>query len=115
MSEKTLQSRVRERAKRRGWKVNHVGRGIAAFDATGNPIFVTAADPGFPDLMLAKEGHALIWIELKREDGVVSNEQVVWLQLLNRCGCRGIVVRPSDLRLGRVNTILSQGSPIGLV
>lgn len=112
MSEKTLQDRVRDRAKRRGWKVNHIGKGIAAFDRDGNPVFVTAADPGIPDLMLAKEGHALIWMELKREEGTVSPEQWEWLGLLNRAGCRAIVVRPSDLREGRVNAILSQGSPL---
>lgn len=112
MSEKTLQNRVRDRAKRRGWRVNHIGRGIAAFDAQGNPVFVTAADPGIPDLMLAKAGHALIWMELKREAGVVSDEQLAWLQLLNQCGARGIVVRPSDLREGRVNAVLTQGCPL---
>jgi len=68
--------------------------------------------PGWPDLTLAKEGHHLIFMELKKELGVVDDDQLFWLRLLNYCGARAIVVRPSDLREGRVTTILSNGAPL---
>lgn len=112
MSEKTLQSRVRDRAKRRGWAVAHVGKGIAGFDEDRNPIFVTAMAEGWPDLTLAKAGHHLIFMELKRQEGEVEPKQLAWLQLLNETGNFAIVVRPSDLREGRVNVILSAGAPL---
>lgn len=112
MSERTLQDRVVGRAKRRGWKVAHVGRGIAAFDAEGKPIFVTAMSPGWPDLTLAKAENRLVFMELKREQGEVSPEQVMWLQLLNQCGAKAVIVKPSDLREKRVDAILNFGSPL---
>lgn len=112
MSEKTLQDRVVDRAKRRGWRVMHVGRGIAAFDAEGKPVFVTAADAGWPDLTLAKAGHSLLFMELKRENGVIDEKQVEWLQLLNQTGNVAVPIRPSDLRMGRVNAILDGGRPL---
>ncbi len=106
MSERTLQNRVVDRAKRRGWKVAHAGRGIAAFDKAGNPIFVTPMAPGWPDLFLAHPKHGAMAIELKKEEGVVEPEQREWLELLNLCGIPAVVIRPSDLREGRVNAIL---------
>jgi len=107
MSERVLQDRIVDRAKRRGWKVAHDGRGIAAFDASGNPVFVTPMAKGWPDLFLLHErrGESLV-IECKREEGEVEPEQWVWLVLFNRCGIPAVVCRPSDLREGRVNAIL---------
>jgi hypothetical protein len=107
VSERTLQTRVVDRAKRRGWKVAHAGRGIAAFDKAGQPIFLTAMSKGWPDLFLlnVKQRRALA-IELKREEGEVEPEQIEWLQAMNACGVPAVVIRPSDLREGRVNAIL---------
>lgn len=109
MSERTLQDRVVARAKTRGWKVAHAGRGIAAFDKEGQPVFVTPMSKGWPDLFLVNEGQRrAMAIELKREEGVVEPEQLEWLQLLNLCGVPAVVIRPSDLREGRVNAILGR-------
>lgn len=106
MSEKTLQDRVVDRAKRKGWVVKHVGKGIAAFDKAGNPIWVSTAK-GFPDLFCLHRGQRRrLAIELKREAGTYEPGQLEYLQLLNDCGIDAVVVRPSDLRLGRVNAIL---------
>jgi hypothetical protein len=107
MSEQTLQDRVVGRAKRRGWKVAHAGRGIAAFDAQGLPVFVTQMAKGWPDLFLLRpeDGHRLV-IELKKEEGDLEPEQVEWLQAFNACGIPAIMVKPSDLRMGRVNEVL---------
>lgn len=107
MSEKTLQSRVVGRARTRGWKVAHAGRGIAAYDKGGNPIFVTPMAKGWPDLFLLnwKQRRALV-IELKREEGELEPEQLEWLQWFNQCGVDAVVIRPSQLRDGTVNAIL---------
>ena len=112
VNEAVLQSRVIARAKRLGWEIQHVGKGIATFDSNGDPVYVTTGNAGWPDLTLAKAGHRLIFIELKRQDGVVSTEQWKWLGLLNACGARAVVIRPSDLREKRVNAILKFGSPL---
>lgn len=112
MSEKTLQDRVVGRAKRRGWKVAHAGRGwIGGTEEEGGQ-WVTPMAPGWPDLTLAKAGHSLIFMELKREQGEASEEQMTWLVLLNATGNPAIIVRPSTLRRGQVNAILSQGNPL---
>ena len=110
MSEKTLQDRVIGRAKRRNWKVAHAGRGWVGDSEDGQ--WITPMAKGWPDLTLAKEGHALIFIELKREEGVVEDDQWMWLRLLNLTGNHAIVVRPSDLRSGKVTAVLNQGAPL---
>lgn len=106
MSEKTLQSRIVDRAKRRGWDVKHVGKGIAAFDATGAPIFVSTAK-SFPDLFLLHPAQKRpLAIECKKEDGEYEPGQLEYLQLLNLCGIDAVTIRPSQLRDGTVNAIL---------
>lgn len=111
MSEATLQERVRGRAKRRRWEVAHAGRlWLPGKDGDGQ--WMTPMAKGWPDLVLAKEGHRLIFMELKTEQGTVDDEQWKWLRLLNLTGNYAIVVRPSDLRIGRVTTILNEGAPL---
>lgn len=108
MSEKTLQNRVVGRAKRAGWDVKHVGKGTVATDAEGRPIIVSSAK-SFPDLfMLHRVQRRALAIELKREQGDFEEGQLEYLQLLNICGIPAVVIRPSDLRLGRVNAILGR-------
>jgi hypothetical protein len=106
MSEKTLQARAMARAKSRGWDVKHVGKGIAAFDGAGNPIFVSTAK-SFPDLFLLHERQRRsLAIELKRMNGTFEPGQLEYLQLLNLCGIPAVVIRPVDLRNGVLNAIL---------
>jgi hypothetical protein len=112
MSEKTLQERIKGRAKRRGWEVAHAGKGWVGDKSEGDLRMVTQMAEGWPDLTLAKPGHRLIFMELKREQGEVDDKQWYWLQLLNKTGNRAIVIRPSDLREGRVTAILEEGSPL---
>ena len=112
MSEKTLQSRVMGRAKRRGWTIAHAGKGWVGGSDDEKGSWITPMSPGWPDLTLAKAGHRLLFFEFKREQGEVEPEQEVWLQLLNKCGARAVIVRPSDLREGRVKAILDEGSPL---
>jgi hypothetical protein len=106
MSEKSLQSRVIYRAKRRGWTVAHVGRGYVGGDGGR---FVTPMSAGWPDLVLfnpTTKGPKVVAMELKREQGVVAELQYDWLALFNECGIPAVIVKPSDLREGRVDAIL---------
>ena len=102
MSEKTLQSRVVQRAKVRGWVVKHVGKGMTGPDG----VWVSTAK-NFPDLFLLHEGQRrALAIELKKELADYEPGQLEYRQLLNICGIPAVTVRPSDLREGRVNAIL---------
>lgn len=111
MSEKTLQDRVVGRAKRRGWKVAHAGRAWVGDSENGQ--WITPMAPGWPDLTLAKEGHALVFLELKRQDGTVDDDQWTWLRLLGLTGNKVAIIRPEHLRDGTVTAILNQGAPLG--
>lgn len=110
MSERTLQDRIRDRAKRRGWTVAHAGKGWVGNQETGVGQFITPMMPGWPDLFLMNPkqapGRQAIAMELKREDGEVSEEQWEVIRLLNACGIPTVVIRPSNLRLGVVTDIL---------
>lgn len=110
MSERTLQDRFVGRAKRRGWKVAHAGRAWVGDKDTGQ--WITPMSAGWPDLTLAKEGHRLIFVELKRQDGVVDDEQWTWLRLLGLTGNKVAIIRPEHLRDGTVTAILNQGAPL---
>lgn len=111
MSEATLQDRFVGRAKRRGWKVAHAGRAWVGDRENGQ--FITPMAKGWPDLTLAKEGHSLIFVELKRQDGTVDEDQWTWLRLLGSTGNKVAILRPSDLRDGTVTAILNEGAPLG--
>lgn len=109
MPENVLQSRVVGRAKHRKWWVAHAGKGWVGNSETGEGQFITPMHPGWPDLFLLNpngKASKVLAIELKRELGVLSEDQEEVLALLNACGIPAVVVRPSDLRLGRVNAIL---------
>lgn len=109
MSEKTLQNRIVSRAKSRGWKVCHAGRGWVGNLETGEGQFVTPMAPGWPDLFLMNPNAPVkaFAIECKREVGTVEPEQWDMLQLLIACGIPAAIIRPSDLRSGAVNAMLS--------
>lgn len=101
MTERTLQDRVLYRARKYGWKTAHAGRGF-----TPDGMMLTPMSPGWPDLVLAKANRPLIFVELKRELGKPTSEQLEWLQLLNLTGNFAVIWRPSDLREGRIKLIL---------
>lgn len=113
MSERTLQDRVLYRAKKYGWTAAHAGRGWVGGSEEEGGQWVTPMAKGWPDLTLAKPGHTLLFIELKREQGEVDDDQWKWLRLLNKTGNAAIIVRPSDLREKRVDRLLREGSPLG--
>lgn len=112
MSEAKLQTRVLYRARKHGWRVAHAGRGAVSETAEGVKLWITPMADGWPDLSCFKVGHRPVFLELKRELGVVEPEQLEWLQLLAAAGCAVGIIRPSDLREGRVETIFREGSPL---
>lgn len=102
MSERVLQNRVVGRAKRRGWVVKHVGKGLTGAEG----VWVSTAQ-SFPDLFMLHEGQRrALAIELKREKGEFEPGQLEYLQLLNLCGVPAVVIYPHDLRNGNVDAIL---------
>ena len=103
MSEKTLQNRVVARAKRKGWDVKHIGKGLTGADG----VWISTAK-GFPDLfMLHERQQRARAIELKREEGEYEPGQLEYLRLLNVCGIPAVTIRPHHLRDGTVDAILS--------
>jgi hypothetical protein len=96
-SEANFQRRVIDLAHFYGWRVAHFR---PAQNARGDWRTAVAGDgKGFPDLVLVRDG-ALIFAELKRQDGRVSPEQKVWLEELNKTpGVTVCVWRPADWEL----------------
>ena len=61
------------------------------------------SQPGFPDLCCV--GRKVVYLELKRQDGKLTDHQEKWLAALRRAGAEAYVLRPSDLDLvGRILT-----------
>lgn len=83
LSEKRFQELVIAYAKSQGWKVFHT------HDSRKSA-------RGFPDLVLAKTGRSVIFAELKREDGKVTESQQEWIEVLRQTGSRACVWRPGD-------------------
>jgi hypothetical protein len=81
MTEKEFQSQVLELAEATGWLCYH----------TYNS---QRSQAGFPDLVLVR-GHRLIFAELKREKGRLSESQRTWLAALEETA-ETHVWRPSD-------------------
>ena len=55
---------------------------------------------GFPDLVLANPEHKrVIFAELKREKGKVTEDQKAWLKALLDCGQECYVWRPADIEM----------------
>lgn len=97
VSEKEWQAHVLEVAERLGWTWWH--------DAASNRprrCYRCGAGTrgerntkGLPDLLLVR-GDRLIWVELKKQDGVTSTEQRKWIADLRAAGQTVYVWRPAD-------------------
>ena len=67
---------------------------------------VAADGAGFPDLVLAKPGR-LLFVELKSENGRLSQEQARWLAALGLTERAEVKVwRPSDWLGGTIEAVL---------
>ena len=83
MSEAELQQALIDAARKLGWRAYHTHRS-------------TRSDPGFPDLVMVRNGRLLVW-ELKSAVGQLSEPQRLWLDEFTRCdGVDVRVVRPAD-------------------
>ena len=85
---------VEDLARARGWRVFHPPDNQPVL--RGQKLVVQRIGAGFPDLTLVRMGR-LMFAELKREQGVVSDEQEQWLTELRHAGCEAYVWRPSQL------------------
>jgi hypothetical protein len=83
LTERDLQSLVLDVARLAGWKHYHT------HNSKHSP-------SGFPDLVLAHPLHGVIFVELKSEQGKVSEKQRSWLSTLSMAGATYYVWRPSD-------------------
>jgi hypothetical protein len=86
MTEKQFQDLITEAADANGWLHYHT------HDSR-------RSDPGFPDLVLVKPGHPILFLEVKREKGRVSWQQTAWLNAINAADGDHVIaclVRPSD-------------------
>jgi hypothetical protein len=91
VTEDALLREVLAVAKTFGWLAHHTR---PAWSAKGYRTPVQG-DKGFCDLVLAHPTRGVIFVELKREQGVVTPEQTRWLETLRAAGQRAEVWRPS--------------------
>jgi hypothetical protein len=112
MLEATLTARVLYRARKYDFKGAHAKRAYLPGKDGEQGLILTPMPKGWPDWGFFKAGHRPIFLELKREQEDATPEQLEWLQLLAACGCAVGIIRPSDLREGRVEAIFKQGSPL---
>ena len=83
MTERELQQSLVDAARKLGWLAYHTHRS-------------TRSEPGFPDLVMVRDGRLLIW-ELKSAAGQLSERQRLWLEEFTRCdGVDARVVCPAD-------------------
>lgn len=92
ITEAAWQATIVAAAHATGWLVNHTRRSIGA---KGKWVTATSVT-GWPDLELAHPKHGIIYAELKRENGYLTDAQAVVLDKLRQAGGRVFVWRPSD-------------------
>jgi len=96
VSESSFQSQVIHLAKLYGWRVMHAR---PAQIRSGRWVTPITGDAGFPDLVLARPYPGdLIFAELKRAGGRISDGQRVWLDALARAGAEAYLWEPKDLK-----------------
>lgn len=86
MLERDWQRQVRDLADTLGYR-----RAYHTFDSR-------RSDTGFPDLVLVSpQRKRVVYLELKREKGKVSERQAEWIRDLHRAGAEVYVARPRHL------------------
>lgn len=91
VTEAGFQEAVLELAELRGWRFVHFR---PARTAKGWRTPMVGA-PGFPDVVLIRPPRLLV-VELKSERGRATDDQRVWLSLLQLCGIDARLWRPTD-------------------
>jgi hypothetical protein len=93
MTEAELKRIVVRAAQNWGWSVHETPQ--------IKPRRPVKSDAGYPDLTIAKEPHRVLWLELKAEEGRLTDEQMHWKALLG-----SYVIRPSDVVSGYLMELL---------
>lgn len=86
MKESDFQNQIIDLARMFGWKIAHFR---PAFTSKGYRTPVQGDGAGYPDCCLVK-GRRLIFAELKRSGGKLSEKQQEWLEVL-KASCRAEV------------------------
>lgn len=96
-TERQWQATVLQYAALRGWKAWHDNATNAPRRCAGcGAVRHLPRNPaGWPDLVLVRRPDVL-FVELKRDDGKLDDDQAAWLAELAACGQRVFVWRPSD-------------------
>jgi len=101
MSEATLNDRALYRFNKYHWKHAHSAK------VETPQGWRTAMSEGWPDHFLMRErDQRVLVIELKREGEEPDPKQLEWLVLFNLVGIPAVVIKPSDLRTGKLDAIL---------
>lgn len=96
ITEASFQSQVMHIARMHGWRLMHTR---PAQVRSGKWITPVSGDQGFPDLVLCRPRLGdLIFAELKRPGGRVSDSQKVWLDALIRSGAEAYIWEPKNLK-----------------
>ena len=95
MDEAELQRKVEKAARDAGWRVWH-------------PRIAVYSQGGWPDLVCAHPGQGrVIFRELKKQTGKVTDQQAEWLDTLTACGQDAAVWRPIDWVTGAITRELA--------
>ena len=94
--ESELQSKVNKLARTLQWRIYH------------NPDSIRC-EAGFPDLVLVRHSR-LIFAELKRQKGKLSDEQGLWLNNLLFSGAEVYIWKPSDWNNGLIQMALMKNN-----
>ena len=95
ISEAEFQKAVIQLAKLHGWRVMHTQ---PAQIRPGKWITPNTGNQGFPDLVMSHPYRGTIFVELKKDKGVVSELQWDWINSLEDSGEEVHVWRPKDLQ-----------------
>lgn len=91
LSESAFLDQIAMLAKLHQWRVAHFRAGRTA-GGWRTPCQYDAK--GFPDLVLVRE--RILWVEVKRENGQLTDEQALWSQALFIAGADVRIWYPSD-------------------
>ena len=100
MPENQLLALVRELAQKTGWLDYH-------------PWWSGHSTAGFPDLVLVRGGR-LVFVELKRQDGLLSDDQLRWIAALSATCAEAYVWRPDAWTSGEVLRVLQPDGAVVL-
>ena len=93
MNEKQFSQTFKELAKTLGWRRAHFR---FAWTEKGWRTPVEADGEGFPDWLLLRDTRCIV-VELKSDEGNVSNAQYDWLNAFDDAGIEWHIFRPLDL------------------